>query len=64
VEAKTKKKNKRIDRSSIPNCMGKIREREEYICGIYPSILNCGYRNDRIISDWTKYGSPDRDERR
>lgn len=29
-----------------------------YICGIYPCILNCEYRNDRIIYDWTKYGYP------
>lgn len=38
--------------------MGKMTGRETYIWGIYPSILNCGYRNDKIIFDWTKYGSP------
>lgn len=38
--------------------MGKMRGKEDYICGIYPAILNCGYRNDRIISDWTRYRSP------
>lgn len=38
--------------------MGKMTGRETYIWGIYPSILNCGYRNDKIIFDWTKYGFP------
>lgn len=57
---------KRIDRSSIPNCMGKTSRRETYIRGISPSILNCRYRNDRIVSDWTKCGCgfPIEDERR
>lgn len=55
---------KRIDRSSIPNCMGKMSRRETDIRGIYLSILNCGYRNDRIVFDWTKCGSPIEDERR
>jgi len=49
VEVKTKKK--RIDRSSIPNYMIKMIKRERDIWGIYPSILNCGYRNDKIIFD-------------
>jgi len=47
---------KRIDRSSITNCMGKTIRRETYMRRIYPSILNCRYRNDRIVSDWTKCG--------
>lgn len=38
--------------------MGKVRGKEEYICGIYTTILNYGYINDRIISDWTRYRSP------
>lgn len=48
------RKKKRIDRSSIPtDCMRKMTVKEAYICygSIYPSILNCGYRKDRIISD-------------
>lgn len=49
---------KRIDRSSMQNCMGKTSRRETDIRGIYPSILNCRYRNDRIVFDWTKCGFP------
>jgi len=45
------RRKKRIDRSSIQNYIRKMRKGERYICGIYPSILNCGYRNDRIIFD-------------
>ena len=29
-----------------------------YICGMYPSILNYGYRQNRIFSYWTKYEVP------
>lgn len=52
VEAKTKKK--KIEPSSIPHFIAKSRGKEEYICDIYASILNCRYRNDRIFSDWTQ----------
>lgn len=38
--------------------MRKVKKGERYICDIYPSILNCGYRNDRIFFDWTKDGFP------
>lgn len=44
-------RKKRIDRLSIKKKIIK----ETYISVIYPSILNCGYINDRIIFDWTKY---------
>ena len=32
--------------------------RETYIWGIYQSILNYRYRNDKIQFDWIKYGFP------
>lgn len=31
---------------------------------MYPPILNCGYRNDKIVFDWTEYEPPIEDERR
>ena len=47
-----------MDPSSIPDCMGKMAGRERYMWGIYQSILNCRYRNDKIQIDWIKYGFP------
>lgn len=32
--------------------------RETDIYGMYPPILNCGYRNDKIVFDCTKYEPP------
>lgn len=37
---------------------GGVYKKDIDICGIYLCILNCEYRNDRIISDSTKYGYP------
>lgn len=53
-----------IDRFSIPNRAVKTKGGGIYIyiCGIYLSILNCGYIIDRIISDSNKYGSYNRKE--
>jgi hypothetical protein len=31
---------------------------------MYPPILNCGYRNDKIVFDWTEYEPPIEDARR
>ena len=36
--------------------MEKMAGRETYIWGIYQSILNCRYRNDKIQFIWIKYG--------
>lgn len=44
-----KLRQKRIDRLSIQNIEVKLRVKEAYMCGIYLSILNCGYINDRIV---------------
>lgn len=50
-----------MDPSSIPKHTLKIKgEGDIYICGIYLSVLNCGYINDRIISDWNKDDSYNR----
>ena len=58
---KKKTIRKNIDPSSITKHTLKIKgEGDVYICGIYLSILNCGYINDRIISDWNKDDSYNR----
>jgi len=31
---------------------------------MYPPILNCGYRNDKIVFDWIEYEPSIEDERR
>lgn len=46
-------RKKRIERLSIKKKDNIIKE--TYISGIYPSILNCEYINDRIIFNWTIY---------
>ncbi|NP_054501.1 hypothetical protein NitaCp025 (plastid) [Nicotiana tabacum] len=53
AKVKIKKKNRPFKYSKLN---GKMAGRETYRWGIYPSILNCGFRNDKIIFDWTKKG--------
>lgn len=33
-------------------------ERETDVQRMYPPILNCRYRNDKIFFDWTEYEPP------
>nr|YP_009040321.1 hypothetical protein [Hyoscyamus niger]AGU46469.1 hypothetical protein [Hyoscyamus niger] len=50
---KIKNKNRSFKYSKLN---GKMTGRETYGWGIYPSILNCGFLNDKIIFDRTKKG--------
>lgn len=56
------KKKKRIDRSSIRISWGNEWKRDRCM-GMYRPILNCRYRNDKIVFDWTEYEPPIEDER-
>ena len=50
-KVKIKNKNRSFKYSKLN---GKMTGSETYRSGIYPSILNCGFRNDKIIFDLTR----------
>lgn len=53
AKVKIKNKNRSFKYSKLN---GKMTGRGTYRWGIDPSILNCGFRNDKIIFDWIKKG--------
>lgn len=55
IKSYKKKKNRPFKYSKF---RGEMSGRETDVSRMYPPILNCRYRNDKIVFDWTKYEPP------